>query len=220
MTSQEIAKTKDVEYETTLGTVKLNPAIVRRWCKEASETEAFEFIQFCRFMGLNPYLHEAYLVKYGSDPAQVIVDYHWFIRRTAQLEGYKGYRSGVIIQRGDDIMEMKDAFCLPTDRLLGAWCEVDIEGLSPFRVALPLDQMQQTKRDGNPNHFWKKMPNLMAEKVVIAQAHRRADRTGILQGAYIEGETAQEVEALPVIEEDAPTPEAGSKGLFPPEFAG
>lgn len=203
MTNNRELERHEVEYQTPQGLVKLNAAIVRKWCPEATETDCFEFVQFCRYLGLNPYLNEVYIIKYGTDAAQFQIDYHVFMRKAAQMPGYLGYTSGVFVWRDDKMHVLQDAFSLPTDVLLGAWCEVHLQGFElPVRVALPISELQQRKRNGDLTRIWSSRPNMMAEKTVIAAAHRRADRSGGLESMFLEGEhrddSGDTLEATPV----------------------
>jgi len=70
-------KTALIEYDTDHGKVKLSPAIVKRYlvsgkAELVSDTEVIMFMQLCRYQGLNPFLREAYLIKYGSSPATMV----------------------------------------------------------------------------------------------------------------------------------------------------
>lgn len=193
--AQEIAKRRETQaftYPTERGDVTLTMEVVRkRFCPKASEMEIYEFLQFCRYHQLNPYLKEVYLIKYGdSDPAAIVVDYTQFIKRARTAPEYNGYESGLIVSRNDIVEDTRGAFKLPSDELLGAWCRVHLKGEAfPVEVRLNIDEVMQKTRSGDPNRFWKRMPNQMAEKTAIAAAHRRAMQE--VQGMYVESEGAE-----------------------------
>lgn len=57
--------------------VKLSPQIVRNYLVNGSaetvtDQEIVMFMNLCKFQHLNPFLREAYLIKYGSQPATIV----------------------------------------------------------------------------------------------------------------------------------------------------
>ena len=65
-------------------------------------------------------MNEAYLVKFGNAPAQMIVSKEGLIKRADACEEYQGMRGGVIIQRGDEILELEGSFSLKDCRRVGS----------------------------------------------------------------------------------------------------
>ena len=64
-------------YETDQGEVKLSPAIVKKYlvsgqADRVTEQEVVMFMQMCEYQGLNPFLREAYLIKFGNAPATMV----------------------------------------------------------------------------------------------------------------------------------------------------
>ena len=61
-----------VIYEVAGNQVKLSPTIVRNYLTKGdgrvTDTDITQFISICLFNKLNPFLNEAYLIKYGSQP--------------------------------------------------------------------------------------------------------------------------------------------------------
>ena len=71
------ANDKVVEFEVNGQTVKLSPAIIRNYLVNGngnvSDQEVVMFLNLCKFNRLNPFLREAYLIKYGSSPATMML---------------------------------------------------------------------------------------------------------------------------------------------------
>ena len=67
---------KIVEFKAGEETVKLSPSIIKRYLVNGNgavtDQEVVMFLNLCRFQHLNPFLREAYLIKYGSSPATLI----------------------------------------------------------------------------------------------------------------------------------------------------
>ncbi len=68
-------------------------------CPNADQKEVALFLQLCKSQRLNPFVKDAYLVKYGSNPAQMITNYQVFNRRACKNENYGGIENGVTVLR-------------------------------------------------------------------------------------------------------------------------
>ena len=70
------ANAKVVEYECGGQLVKLSPNIIRNYLVNGNgnvtDQEVAMFLNLCKFQKLNPFLREAYLIKYGSQPATIV----------------------------------------------------------------------------------------------------------------------------------------------------
>lgn len=66
---------------------------VRKYlCEKATDKEIELFLITCKLHGLNPLKREAYLIKYGSAPAQTVVGYETYLKRaeaTGLLNGWE-----------------------------------------------------------------------------------------------------------------------------------
>lgn len=90
------------EYEDWTGNhIKLSPKIIRDYINpRATIADVAKFIAVCKTYRLNPFLGDAYLVKYDErEPAQIIVSRFSFMRVATRHENYKGFKSGVIVTR-------------------------------------------------------------------------------------------------------------------------
>uniref|UniRef100_UPI0024A7C8FA recombinase RecT n=1 Tax=Secundilactobacillus kimchicus TaxID=528209 RepID=UPI0024A7C8FA len=65
-----------VEYDVNGEQVKLSPGIVKQYLVsgngKVTDQEIVMFMQLARYQHLNPFLNEAYLVKFGNSPASII----------------------------------------------------------------------------------------------------------------------------------------------------
>ena len=104
---------KEIVYEDWTGnSVRLSPSIVRSLINpKANLADIWKFIHTCRSYKLNPFIGDAYLVKYDErEPAQIIVSRFVFMRVAQQQPEYRGFTSGVIvIRKNPDRMRSKFA---------------------------------------------------------------------------------------------------------------
>ncbi len=63
MTTSQLATTEPQALSPALTTKK----IIQYICPNATEKEAYVFLRLCQAQGLNPFLREAYLIKYKPD---------------------------------------------------------------------------------------------------------------------------------------------------------
>ena len=170
-----------VEYDCYGQHIKLSPQIVRAYLVNGdgrvSDQEVVMFMQLCQFSRLNPFLREAYLIKYGNQPASMVVGKDAFEKRGRRNKTYKGKVGGVCVQKkSDGMLENRvGALVLPDETLVGGWARVYIDGdVVPVEVSVSLDEYIGTKKDGTVNAQWSKKPATMIRKVAIVQALREA----------------------------------------------
>lgn len=161
--------------------------------KYITDGEVEMFMRTCQYQGLNPFLNEAYLVKYDPNkPASTIVGKEAFMKRAEKQPDYNGFKAGLILDRNGEIIEVEGSFKLQNDKLLGGWAKVykkDRE--DPYTVAkVSMQEYSQSQAT------WKTKPNTMIRKVAIVQAIREAypDEFG---GMYIQEEQSNyEIEVV------------------------
>ena len=65
-----------VKYESNGTEVTLSPAIIKKYLVNGqgnvTDQEVVMFLNLCKAQRLNPFLREAYLIKYGSKPATIV----------------------------------------------------------------------------------------------------------------------------------------------------
>lgn len=183
-----------VEYEANGEMVKLSPAMVRKYLVNGggnvTDGEVMMFLSLCRYQHLNPFLKEAYLIKYGSnDPAAIVTGKDVFTKRADATPNYAGKQAGVIVvDAKGEVVEREGAFVLPTETLVGGWAKVFIKGHeTPEYAAVGLEEYIGRKKTGEINSNWKKRPATMIRKVAVVHALREAfpDR---FQGMYAQEE--------------------------------
>ena len=164
-----------VTYQVAGHDVTLSYSIVRNFLTKGNgavtDQELVQFISICKFNSLNPFLNEAYLVKFNGQnaQAQMIVSKEALMKRAEQCVEYDGFRAGLIVERRNEILELEGSFTLPDDKLIGGWAEVHRKDRKfPYvsRVSLAeYDKKQST---------WNDKKSTMIRKTAIVQAMREA----------------------------------------------
>ena len=176
------------KYEVNGETVELDAQTVRDYLTNGSgnpsDQEVVMFIKLCQYQGLNPFLREAYLIKYSEKaPASTVVGKDAFTRRAAQIEECKGWQAGVaVVTKKNEYLEREGTIVLPDEKLVGGWCIVLRDGWEkPFKTAVNLGEYN------GGNSMWNKMPATMIRKVALVQGLREAfpDK---FQGMYDQSE--------------------------------
>ena len=169
--------------------VALNVEFVRRYfCQKATPDEAFGFMRFCEYHQLNPFLRDAYLIKYdGAEAAQMVIGYHVWIQRADTDPRYEGFKAGVILQTEAGLERRQGAFYIDGETLLGGWCEVMVQGREPTRVEVALKEYDRQRA------LWKTHKATMIQKVATAQAFRFAFPR-LFGGAYDQSEIGPDTE--------------------------
>ena len=77
-------------YEVAGQSVTLSYQIVRNFLTkgngDVTDQDIVQFISICKYNQFNPFLNEAFLVKYGYAPAQMIVSKEGLIKRADACE--------------------------------------------------------------------------------------------------------------------------------------
>lgn len=186
---------KEIVYQVRDEEVRLTGQIVRsyiaRGTKTVTDKEIVAFMNLCKYRKLNPFLNEAYLVKF-NDEAQIVAGKEALMRKAEESGRYKGHKAGIIVMREKNIIELEGCFKLQSDILVGGWAEVYVDGKTHPVVA----KVALTEYNKNQS-TWKSMPSTMIRKVALVQALREsfpteigamyaAEETGIDQDKIIE----------------------------------
>lgn len=148
--------------------------------------EVVMFMNLCRFQHLNPWLKEAYLIKYSqNDPAALVTGKDAFLKRAEGETNYDGFKAGIIVQDEDGEVIYRDgSFKLPGESLVGGFAEVFRKDRDhSFRAEVSFEEYAARKKDGSLNSQWSKKPTTMIRKVALVQALREAF-PGTLGGMY------------------------------------
>lgn len=178
---QELQNNLAVVYEADGQQIKLTPKIVQDYIVGTSAQitmpEFKMFTELCKVRGLNPFLREAYCIKYSNKtPATIVVGKDAILKRAVLNPKYNGMKSGIIVtnENGEE-KKRTGTFKLPTETLVGGWAEVfrkDWE--NSIEASVSLEEAIQRKSDGEPNSNWTKQPATMIEKVAKVRALREA----------------------------------------------
>ena len=187
-----------VSYELANGdTMKLDADIVKKYLTNGnaalSDKEIAYYINLCKAQRLNPFLKDAFLVKYSQEqPASIIVSKEAFMKRADENPNYEGKEDGIIVlQKNGEVKERPGAFVLPNETVVGGWAKVFIKNKKPVYVSVSTDEYTQRTKTGEANSMWKTKPATMIRKVAIVQALREAFPNS-LKGMYIEEEIQKE----------------------------
>lgn len=172
---------KIVEYKCGDETVKLSQNIVRNFLVSGNgnvtDQEIVLFINLCRFQHLNPYLKEAHLIKYGNNPATMVVGKDAFMKRARRNKDFRGFDAGVIVMVNETgvISNRSGALVLPGETLVGGWAKVYVAGYDvPVENVVGFDEYAGRKKDGSLNNQWATKPATMIRKVALVQSLREA----------------------------------------------
>ena len=125
MTTNEITQQKG-GYLTDLQ--QLDGATLRNFVDpkhQASPQELQTLLAIVKNRNLNPFTKEVYFIKYGNNPAQIVVSKDAFMKRAEQNPNYDGFESGVIYENQTGELKSKKGVILPKNcKLVGGWCEV------------------------------------------------------------------------------------------------
>ncbi len=155
---------------------ELNMDIIKKYiCPAATEQEIYTFLQLCKAQKLNPFLREAYLVKYGSSPATIVTGKETFTKRAASLPDFAGFKAGIIVLSAEKIVYREGSFYTSAESVLGGWAEVYVKGRAvPYRNEVSVEEYEGKKSDGTPTKMWLEKKATMIRKVALVQSLREA----------------------------------------------
>lgn len=201
-----------VEYTSGGQLVKLSPSMIKKYLVSGggnvSDQEVMMFLSLCKFQQLNPFLHEAYLIKFGNSPATMVVGKDVHVKRASRNPNYDGKQAGIIVQEKEtgNLIEREGEFYIPEqETLVGGWAKVFIKGHSvPEYAAVSFDEYAGRKGNGELNNQWATKPATMLRKVALVHALREAFPEE-LSGLYSAEENQQATE---IVLDDSTTVEA------------
>ncbi len=177
--------------------------------------EVAMFINLCKFSGLNPWLKEAYCIKYGDEPATMVVGKDAFQKRAENHPAFAGFEAGIMVEiPNGEIAYRTGCFHLPEENIIGGWAEVwRKDRTHSTRIEIPFYEYAGRKKDGSLNGQWSKRPGTMIRKVALVQALREAfpNSFGGMYSAEEQGAIEPEITVVPDVI-DQPTVEDAPKG--------
>lgn len=169
-----------VKYDVNGQEIKLSPTIIKKYLVNGggnvSDDEVMMFLMLCKHQKLNPFLREAYLIKYGNETATIVTGKEVFTKRANRNENYDGHEAGIIVLAKDgQAIERTGTFKLPEEKIVGGWATVYIKNHKvPIKISVSFDEYVGVKKDGSVNSQWSKKPATMIRKVALVQALREA----------------------------------------------
>lgn len=177
--------------------IQLTPEIVRNYLVSGTKEnvtmqEVAMFINLCKYNGLNPWIREAYCIKYGSEPATMVVGKEAFMKRAETDPAYDGFEAGIIVVNDNGIEYRSGTMYTKEESVVGGWAEVWRKDRShSTRAEVSMEEYAGRKKDGSLNGQWSKKPATMIRKVALVQALREAFPRS-LGGMYVAEEQGQE----------------------------
>ncbi|CUN12191.1 phage recombination protein Bet [Turicibacter sanguinis] len=189
------------KIETDSGTIELSMAQIRDFLVapdvEISVQELKMFLGLCQYQKLNPFIKDAYLIKFSNkQPASIVVSKDVAFKRAFANPNYDGMESGIVVlnkETGQLEQRKGTLYIKSREELVGAWATVWRKDIPrPTEVVVNFDEYVQLK-DGKPNTNWSKRPAIMIHKVAESTALRKAF-PDTHQGMYDESEVSQPIE--------------------------
>lgn len=194
-----------VKYDTASGEVTLDFNIVRQSIavgEDITDAEIFNFMQLCKFKKLNPFLKEAYLVKFKGK-CSIIVGLSVFQKRLNNHRLNEGFELGVItVDENKKIKRYEGTFFPDPEKLVGAYVIFKKKGCQPLTWTVALKDYQKMTTDKytkkiRPQGQWQDMPAVMITKCCFVAGVRyfypeefgglySADEIGIDENEVIE----------------------------------
>ncbi len=210
--TQSVATIKEnqvTEYLVNGQTIKLTANIVRNYLTKGNgavtDQDIMQFIAICKFNSLNPFLNEAYLIKFGTQPAQMIVSKEALMKRAETSDQYDGMTAGVIVKTRDgEIKQLEGSFFDDDCTLVGGWAKVfRKDRKQPFIATVRLSEYDKKQS------IWNTSKSTMIRKVAVTQAMREAFPTQLgamytAEEQKIEDVTATVVDLAPINADAAP----------------
>lgn len=194
------AEDKPIKFNVAGKDVELSIALTQAYfCPQASAAEAYVFNNWCAHVGLDPWKREAYLVKYGNNPAQMLTAKDAFTKRAEANPRYQGSKAGVVVINNDGEKENRvGEIVLDGEQLVGGWADVYVKDyVTPISIEVGFKERCQY-RDGKPQAKWATSPGLMIRKCALVAALREAFPADV-GSMYIPDEMGYE-------EDDSPKP--------------
>lgn len=189
--------------QTDTGKIKLTPQLVKHFLVRGqgnvTEQEVMLFIALCKHQKLNPWINEAYLIKYGNQSATMVVSKDVFTKRAFKNPDCDGWKAGITVYNKDkkELIDREGTVYVDQiEELIGGWCQVSFKSKKDsLRQSVNYREYVSRKKDGTPNKMWTEKPGTMIRKVAIVQTLREAFPEDF-QNCYFEEEIKVDTEEL------------------------
>lgn len=178
------AKTKknEITFIANGENVTLTPETVKNYLVSGDKDkvtmqEVVMFMNLCKFNGLNPWLKEAYLIKFGNEPATIVAGKESFTKKAEANPKFDGFEAGIIVLDNEtqELIYRNGSMKLPNETIVGGYAEVwrKDRGHS-CREEVSFEEYAGRKKDGTLNRQWASKPATMIRKVALVHALREA----------------------------------------------
>ena len=200
-----------VVYKVDDSEIKLTPKIVQDYIvsgnAQITMPEFKLFTELCKVRKLNPFLREAYLIKFGTNPAQMVVGKEAILKRAIKHPQFNGREQGVIVSTKDGGIDYrKGTFKLQDEKVVGGWAKVFRKDWDhPVEITVSFEEVAQKTRDGSLNSNWANKGATMVEKVALVRALREAfveDLGGMIDEDEAWQESAPRASSVPKPQQD------------------
>jgi len=146
--------------------------LVRGSPEKITDQEIVFFMNTCKMQKLNPLVAgEVYCIKFGSEPAQMVVGKGAYLRRAFEHPDYLYKEDGIVVLRGNEVFQKEGCCLYPGETLIGGWCRVHFMRNGQERSCFKEVSLSEYDK-GQAN--WKSKPATMISKVAISQCVREA----------------------------------------------
>lgn len=171
-----------VKYMVGSQEVSLDYATVKAYLVagngNVTDQELKLYMELNKNRGLNPWLRESYLIKFGNSAATMIVGKDAILKKAISNPTYGMHEAGITVtDRQGLIVRRAGSMLLPREELVGGWCKVvkhTVTGNMEIMHEVSFDEYCLRGDDGKPKSNWKNKPATMIRKVALCQALREA----------------------------------------------
>ena len=191
-----------VSYDVLGSHVELDLDFVKRYLvrgnpEKITDQEIVFFMNTCKMQKLNPLVSgEVYCIKFGNEPAQMVVGKGAYLRRAFEHPDYLYKQEGITVLRDKQIIQKEGCCLYPGEELIGGWCRVYFMRNGKERVAYKEVAFKEYDK-GQAN--WKTKPATMIVKVATSQCVRDAFPKDY-EGLYSEEEMVASGAIPPLVE--------------------
>lgn len=175
----------DDKIKLSIAIVKNLVAVKTKSGATCSDNDAIKFMMMCQARRLNPFEGDSFLIGYdGKDgPTYSLITAHQaFLKRAELHPEYNGMKSGVIVGRKDQVLDLEGDFYLEGDTVMGGWATVYFKNREH-----PMNKRVRLKRFQKQFGIWQEDPAGMIVKCAEADALRSSFPT-MLGGLYLREE--------------------------------
>lgn len=172
-------------FKLSVAMVKSMIAVKTKTGQTATDDDCIKFIALCQARRLNPFEGDAYLIGYDTQDGpkfNLITAHQAFLKRAELNPEFDGMKSGVIVEREGQNVELEGDFHLETDKVVGGWASVHFKNRK-----VPMVKRVRLKRFQKQFGVWKDDPGGMICKCAEADALRSSFPT-MCGGLYLKEE--------------------------------